>query len=360
MKKIILCGATHGSNFGDSLFAYMFKRISEYKVGDIEVLFTKASDYSKKELGIRSGKYRELFTADGMVYISGGYFGQSHKETIKGSIFRFLTYFKYGLIMIIMRKPVAILGVGAGPLERGFLKKVGVYIFNKAKIVSVRDEQSKKYMELYGVRREIIVTSDSAQAIENEVFNYKRCIPDILKDNKIDGRKKVLVHVTSAQGNQLYRDNIVMAIQETLSKSQEYGFIVTSDSIIDRVHLQRICEMLPKDRTVLYEFNNPIDFLSVISNCDVIVTPKLHVGILGSTYGKAVISFPIHPEKTVRYYEQIGYPNHCKPLYDTTKEDAKKIILECSEERIELPNEIKEKAMKNFQLLEKFISAYII
>lgn len=360
LKKVLLCGATHGSNFGDSLFAYMFKKSIKIKSKDIEVKFTRVSEYSKQELGIRSATVKDLFSTDAMIYISGGYFGESHNESFKGSVYRFLIYYIYGLLMLIRKKPIAILGVGAGPLKRGFLRRTVVYIFNKAKLVSVRDKMSREYMKNYGVNKHIAVTSDSAQAIDNEIYAVRKSESSLINNIKIRNRRKVMIHITGVTGNDIYYKYVIKAIQETLCLNDNNGYIVTADSIINNDYLNKVYNALPKDRTIIYNYRNPLDFLGIIDSVDAIITPKLHVGILGCTYGKPVLSFPVHPGKTERYYQQIGYPKHCKSLYNLSKEEAKDIINQYIWEEIKLPDSIRNNAQKNFDLLNDFIDKYIL
>src|SRR5690625_4460071 len=287
-KKIVLCGATHGSNFGDSLFAYMFKKSIEDLDKEIEIIFTKASEHSRGKLGIRAASIKELLSSDAFIYISGGYFGESHNESLKGSLYRFLRYFLYGLIMTFRRKPIAILGVGAGPLNRSFLRKTAVYLFNKAKIVSVRDNISKEYMKNYGVKNKIEVTSDSAQVIDNNIFDINNSQVFFNWEEKVKDRKKILIHVNKIGNNDLYLENVIHAIKETLALNKNYGFVITSDSVISKEHLNKVYNELPDDRTVIYNFKDPLEFLNVIASVDSIITPKLHVGILASTYNKPV------------------------------------------------------------------------
>src|SRR5690554_1996222 len=161
MKKLLLCGATHGSNFGDSLFAYMFKSTIESEYKDVKILFTKVSNYSRDELGLKKATINDIISCDAMVYISGGYFGQSHNETFKQSIKRFITYYTYGLLASLRKVPIAVIGAGVGPLNRKFLKRVVIHIFNKSKVKLVRDDVSKYYIMKYGGKGDVLVTTDS-------------------------------------------------------------------------------------------------------------------------------------------------------------------------------------------------------
>lgn len=354
MKKILLCGATHGSNFGDSLFAYMFKKKVENESKELDIYFTKASEYSKKTLDIKVAGIKELFQMDALVYISGGYFGQSHEENLKGSLYRFLTYFVYGLMMILRRKPIVILGVGAGPLNRKFLRKTAVFIFNKAKIVAVRDEQSKDYMRKYGVTSNMVVTSDSAQVINKKEFDVKSKDNWTQTSTKLSNKYLILVHLASKHAG-LYNEVVIETLIESLSNREDIGYILTTDYVTDGKALNDLYKKFPKERTEIYSFYDPIEFVELISNVDAAVTPKLHVGILASTYNKSVISFPLHPGKTLRYYEQIGYPERCKSLFEINKEDVHNMVLNSIFTPIELNKEIRESSSKNFELLAEFL-----
>lgn len=355
-KKVLLCGATHGSNFGDSLFAFLFNEKINEKYDNVSIYFTKVSDYSRDYLGIEQVKLKELFSMDAMVFISGGYFGQSHEEGFKKSVFRFLNYFIYGVIMALRKKPISIIGVGAGPLNRGFLKKAAVFLFNKSQIVSVRDEESWRYMKEYGVNRDIIVTSDSAQVINDTMFKDNKVPMNESDDAKLKGKHVVLVHVPSNAKSE-FKEIIIPAIKESLFNDENIGFILSHDAVIKNNFIKEIYEMFPQNRTVLYDFLDPVEFLKIINYVDTVITTKLHVGILAATFNKAIISFPLHPEKTKRYYTQIGYPEISKSLFEVNKDEAKEMIKENIYKKVELSQDIRTSSNKNFELLNEFIKS---
>lgn len=352
MKKIIVCGATHGSNYGDSLFAMIFKEsIQQYK--NYRPLFTNVSEYSRCVLNVDQMTIKDLFSSDALIYISGGYFGQSHKETYKVSLFRFINYYLSGLITILRGKPVAIIGVGAGPLERIFLKKTVVYIFNKAKVVSVRDEMSKEYLVKYGVNKPIYITSDTAHVIDEKRYNVGNKSNFIKSKEKFNNKHIVLVHLAS-KNEEVYNDIIVNTILEELGSDQKYAFIITTDYVTKEIP-RHIIELFPEERSEYYKFYDVYEFTELIASVDSIFTPKLHVGILGCTFNKAVLSFPLHPEKTIRYYTQIGYLEHCKSLFEVDKPTVRSMIEKYLNDRIVIPTGIKELSKKNILLLEDFL-----
>src|SRR5690606_6289437 len=97
----------------------------------------------------------------------------------------------------------------------------------------------------------------------------------------------------------------------------------------------------------------------IIASVDSIITPKLHVGIIGCTFGKPVLSFPIHPGKTERYFKQIGYSKHCKSLYNINKDEVKEMINKYIWSDIKLKHDIKVSALKNFEILNEFLEKYM-
>ncbi|WP_179189968.1 polysaccharide pyruvyl transferase family protein, partial [Candidatus Enterococcus testudinis] len=160
MKKVLLCGATHGSNFGDTIFAYMFYSYLNQTFPNVEFRFTEMSDHSKLYVSNKVADKEFISQASSLVYISGGYFGESHDEGFRGSVKRYMKYFNFGRKFVKKNKNIIISGVGAGPINRGFNRKLAVKIFNHAKIINVRDETSRKYMMSYGVKNIINETSD--------------------------------------------------------------------------------------------------------------------------------------------------------------------------------------------------------
>lgn len=181
-------------------------------------------------------------------------------------------------------------------------------------------------MEKYGCKKNIILTSDSAQILYKSDYKNDIKYPKILYNKKLEGRKKVIIHITEAPGHELFENVVISALKETLFLDPQNSFIITNDTLHDVGLAKTMQEKFPKKRTVIYNYSNPFEFLGLIESADSIITPKLHMGIIGATYGKPVIAFPVHPEKTLRYFEQIGYANHCFSLYELTKEKAVEII----------------------------------
>ena len=111
--KIMLNGATGGTNFGDYLFAEIFQNEVASLVGE-ENVYWYQSRYSMSDFYCRHLHYDRrrcrLSEIDALVSISGGYFcGADHG--FRDYLIRYLRYFRLSLQCIRRKIPIAILGV---------------------------------------------------------------------------------------------------------------------------------------------------------------------------------------------------------------------------------------------------------
>ncbi|HVF10586.1 MAG TPA: polysaccharide pyruvyl transferase family protein, partial [Abditibacteriaceae bacterium] len=66
----------------------------------------------------------------------------------------------------LARKPVMIYAHGIGPLQKPLSQKLARIAIQRARVVTVRDEDSRALLRRIGVRREIEVTADPVWALE--------------------------------------------------------------------------------------------------------------------------------------------------------------------------------------------------
>ncbi|SFT25344.1 polysaccharide pyruvyl transferase family protein [Paenibacillus sp. BC26] len=360
--KVILHGATNSSNFGDFLFADLFyQKVVECNKNGETIFFESPKfglgKFFRKELGYTHKQtYRDLLGADALVYISGGYFGE-RTTSLKESVKRLLRYLPIGLLFIIRRKPILILGVGGGPISNRFLRISFSFLMNKAAVVSVRDEKTANYFKSYGVKKEIKVTSDTAQVIsENSLptldLNIKLQLENVFANKKI-----IFLHALSGEKvNNLYSEKIIPALNKFLDRHDEYGVIIGYDEVysksVDKLSLKN---ELTSKFVYCYDYQKPWQLSSLLKEVDVIITPKLHVGIVGATLSKSVLSFPIHSEKTKRYYEQIAEADRCISLNEINALTIESMLENYHDKKIELSQKIVTSANENLNLLEKAI-----
>ena len=276
----------------------------------------------------------------------GGFFGDRHDTSLYTTYLWFKRYFPIGLKFAFFRKPILILGVGAGPCKYTFMKSIIKYISKRANKVIVREDDSAEFLKKLGV--DCIVTSDLAQTITD----YELPVVQLNCTKK----KKILVHINQ---NKWAADKVLPAVQQFYEKhKEEYNIIVASDQVCpdDYAIYEKIKTFAEAD-SFFYKYGDPFELCSVIEQSDVVVTYKLHVGIVACSYGKSVIAVPEHYKKVERYYKHIGYPERVLPLYRANSQTIFNMLEDYAEVPIQIPAAIIDSAYENFDELKNYIEA---
>lgn len=359
--NILIHGAINTSNFGDCLFAKLFYEFLKEKFPDKNVYFYENRKYGigpflRTELNyINCYSKNKLKNMDMLIYMSGGYFGE-RKKGLKYSLKRYLRYFRIGLYFTKKKKPIIAIGIGAGPIYNGFLRRILLKILTNCKIVSVRDEISYKYLIKYGLTNNIILTADTAL-----ISDFKKIA--VYDDNKeipfVNGKKRVLfLHlVRDTKLYYAYLNYIIPAINE-YSKNENIAVILSCDdgaNFNDKSNLNAFTEVIECEH-YYYRYNSVKKLISILKASDIVITPKLHVGIVSSRLSKSVLSFPLHHEKTKRFYAQINENERCIPIDKITKEKVLKLLYSYANIPINIDNALISLANKNFELIANAIS----
>lgn len=351
-SAVIVCGASFHSNFGDVLFAYMFHQRLSARLPNADVVFLKTGEFTRRMLGIRSATIMQMFKAKALVYMSGGLFcGLPPSKGIRPLVRKIRYYnniFLYGLISVFFRRPIVLIGVEAGPLYgRAFITSAK-RIFNAASLIVVRNQESSDFLREIGVTRDIVVSVDSALAERS--FDFPTAGSSLAKPIG----KTVIIHVTKSPAMEGYISSIVKAAGVVYGKDECVSFVVTDDYVVNNPWIEKAASVLPEGRTTIHQYHDPNLLLDLIKGCDTIITPKLHLGIYGCIYGKTVFSFPVHPEKTSRFYRQIGYEVNCNNMDLIDYSGAVRLFEERKGQRAQVPEEMKLMAEHNFALLDAF------
>ena len=358
--KVLLHGATNTSNFGDVLFARLvykkcldagfesadFVRMPRYGVGE----------FVRRELSYtRRLSLAQMLKRDMLILIPGGYFGED-KGSFRSSAKRFLRYVFPALLFSVTGKPICILGVGGGPLSSPILRKFTVKLWNRALRITVRDEETAEYFKKYGVVREITVTSDASQVVTPAL------VPPFERERELRerfGKKKlILLHLAAkVERGDAFADNVVPALRRFLSEHPDYALAVSADIEYSKDTLlkMRSVQALGTDDFFLYEYHDCMQFCALLNTVSLIITPKLHAGIVGAALGKSVISFPLHREKTRRYYRQIGEDGRCTEIDKLTPELAYMKLNEYYDKPITLSSEIRSLAESNLTIIDELV-----
>ena len=360
--NVLIHGAAYTSNFGDILFAHLFydkcRELNNCEVDFLQFPRYGICDFCRKELHYEH--HISVFSSlksDVLILMSGGYFGEN-KGSFINSIRRYLAYFFPTRIFQFFGKPVYVLGVGGGPLSTPFLRKSAVRLLNKAKVITVRDKETKDYFVKYGVKNHIEITSDTAQVIRSEM------IPDYVNEQElvraVGNHKLLFFHIIiSGSNDEKYATSVVPGIIKFLNAHPEYQLVVGTDEIrsIDSIINSKCYQKLSDKVRYIHEYRDCWQMVALLKRMDFVVTPKLHVGIVSATLGKSVISFPIHLEKTQRYYRQIGEAERSVHIDSVTTDIAYSLLERYHNIPIALNSEIRNAAKRNLDIINQ-ISQY--
>ena len=354
MKKVMLHGATNMSNYGDYLFAEFFYRklidngiepifYTDRKYG-IGEYFSKYLNY--KPTGSLSDAYKEC---DALVFISGGYFVGPSSHAYFDEFKLIARYFKPAFRFMKMNKPIYVLGVGAGPFDSRPYSKKAKKVLNYAAPITVRNIESKRFCEEYGVASSIEVTADTALVVRQYLDKYKTDVP---KFEIEAGKKMLLFHIDSnATVKDKFRRIIAPAVKRFLETNTEYRLYLAADGVKDEKlysdYRQIFADMNP---TVLI-YDDPWVLTRQIERADLIITTKLHMGIVGSTLGSSVVSFPFIPNKTRRFYNQINESERCVPINEIAEEKVLSMLERYKDKSICVPSDLVKLASRNLELL---------
>lgn len=364
-RSVLLQGYLAGSNFGDILVAHLFyahcKALPFREVDFLQFRYYGIGDFCRKELGYAERKsFWECLRHDAFILISGGYLWDH--RTYMTARQRFFWFFFFPLIYQLMGKPVYVLGGGGGVVLTPWLRKAMVHVLNKAKVVYVRDAATKDIFTGYGVGEHMKVTADTALAITPAM------LPQFEKKAELEaragGRKKMFFHVFEGNPqNRLLCKNVMPAILEFLKSHKEYMLIISGDNT--KVYQPKIQDSMNTMRQQFieegidvydYTYHDCWQLCALLNEVDCIVTPKLHVGVVGVALGKSVIAFPVHPEKTDHFYQMIGHSERCCNMAKLEPSRAKEMIDQFHNVPVVISEELREKAKQNLSVIDSLVN----
>lgn len=355
--KVLLNGATSGSNFGDFLFAKMFQDQITNLIGQDNVYWYKShfalSNFFAHYLNYNK-KYH-LKEINALVYISGGYF-HGDDLCIKDYAIRYLRYFHIGICCLLRRIPYIIIGVEIGPTKNKLLRYIEKIILKYAKVVIVRNTESKYFATEMGAN-DVITTADTVFAMNRSIYKDKK-IPIEIEACK---KSKLFLHINPlVERNYEIVKKIVPIINNFCKKHGEYAIIVGTDQFSSKQKeaFNYVRSQLNVAECFYNEYNNPLELCNILEHCDLIVTHKLHVGIVGAYLGKSVISFSGHTSKIERLYKQLNIIERTTPLAHLTIEKGLSTMERFYNLPIVVPKEITALAKQNLQYLIDFVNNY--
>lgn len=353
--RILLHGATNGSNFGDFIFADFFYKYLDRN--NLDVYFYDGplygiGDYFKNNIPYNKKKrFSNVFKCDLLVYLPGGYFGDTTSKLLD-SLKRIIRYLSVGCIFMLRKKPICIIGVGGGPVNNIVLKFFLKKIINYSAFVLFRDVETINYFRNIGCSNNLKLSTDAAQMIRYYNFIKYADVDHTLNDEK----KIIFLHVFDDDKANQKLMIVINEINQFIIEHSDYMIIIGCDwKNRTKIENLRIFNDIKSKNKAAYNYTSPFELAYLLSKVSLIITPKLHVGIIGSSFSKSVIAIPIHPQKVHRYYNQINEVDRVCKLNDLTPEKMEYLLNTYYNKPIILSDKQLELAKSNYIFLMQFI-----
>jgi polysaccharide pyruvyl transferase WcaK-like protein len=359
MKKVAVQGALNVDNFGDVLLGRIYTDwLSE---SGSEVLAPKAIDSVLSEMpNANKGAFSE---ADALVYIGGGYFGEPPRS--------FLGKYRWGFRMIryhlsasldFLTKPkkIAITGVGIGPVTN-FIAWLGVVaISRKAKLIVVRDEQSRDYLSSHWGSKNVSVSPDVALTLSRDKFSTEMNDAATQLSERFESKPVIGIHFDKQAASEEQWELLWLETVNWLN-NEDYQVLLLVDQKNTPVLNAQLKEYELYSQQLanasIYTYESVDHLVGTLSECSAILTTKLHVAIVGTALGVPAYSFACHT-KIKRFYDQLEMSELCLPMGQWGKESLKLFFSRVS--RKEMPNkdkllEKKKQAQAGLDKLRQFV-----
>lgn len=349
--KYLLHGATDmgSSNYGDFLYGYLIYNYLKNIDLNNEIDFYNPSDYFVKYLNLSKKTKIKWNNYNCAIYIPGGYFGEGHDARFRDNLIQWLRFMIFGLKSLYHKKRLFIIAIGAGPINSFLMKQTIRKLVSKADFITVRDHESYEALSNLQTKSRIIESSD---LIISQTFKFN-IDKNILQDYKSDNNdtKILLVHYNHSK---IALEKFAEAINLFLEKHKNYRVIVTSDCYLNKENeLFKIFSRKINTKTELFHYDSPFVFTEFLKKVDLVLTCKLHLGVVSCMFNKSVIVSAVHPEKTTRFYKQIGEEARCVSLFDTNSYYIYELMEEYHDKKIVIPDEVIVKANITRVLLDE-------
>ncbi|PTQ13139.1 hypothetical protein CLG96_03135 [Sphingomonas oleivorans] len=361
MTVIALQGALNVDNFGDVLLGRIFADWVRSSGCEVVAPFASQSVYPQMLLD-KPGSFSD---ADALLYIGGGYFGEPSRS--------FLGRWRWGFRMmrnhlkpapgfLLSRKPVGVIGVGCGQISNIPARIAATTLCKMARVVAVRDDESHAFLKANGVSRTIKVTADAAVSLWDAEMSAETQAALERTRGLADGRPIVSLHLDQQSASTEQWAYMLGTLREWVERNGYYVLMITDQRNTPVVkqqleEAQKFIVDLPF--ASVYRYGGVDDLFGVLSASDLIITTKLHVGIVGSTRRRPVLSIATHP-KTARFFRQIGASDRCLPLWDWTPESVQQALKSVEGlvgQEVQVPTRVIEMARENRKIVMDFLTS---
>ena len=314
---VVLHGAYHTDNYGDMLLMLLYRRWLEDAAPNVEVRmpFVTQATASRLPPGPRRG-VRGLIGARAFVFGGGGYFGEPPRDAARWSYRLVLRHLVPGLAAAKAGAEVLMCGVGAGPLRHPLARVLIARLLRDATLVTVRDEASRTtFVDLGTAPDKVSVTADAALTLRPDHLPGPALERARAALSPVAGYATLGVHVSRASAGAPHHARVLDDVVRFARERPDLRIVALTDQTgaVGQAEAQDELHARVPGHVLRYRYTDPWELSALLAELDLVITTKLHVGIVAVALGTAVLAYPAHT-KTPRFYEQIGAPEVCRPL----------------------------------------------
>ena len=340
--RILISGYYGFDNSGDdAILRAMVKDIKDNSDNvEITVLSNKP-DYTEKAYGIKAinrFNIREARKAirEADLFISGG--GSLLQDvTSTRSILYYLALMNYAKRK---KKPVMVYANGIGPINKKFNRILTRRVLNKVDLITLRDEDSKVFLDDLGVvNKNIVVTADPVFTMQP---SDKNRISEIFQSEGIPREKPLIgVAIRSWKNAPNLVDDISKAIVKILDEYDVNIILIPMHYPEDLDISMSVLKNVSRDGLyILKEQYSVEDIMGIINELELIIAMRLHSLIYATTQGTPMIGL-IYDPKIEGFLNFIDIENMCN-VENLKVEELLHNIKTVWEDRVNISKRLKE------------------
>jgi polysaccharide pyruvyl transferase WcaK-like protein len=365
----VLCGASsfkYVNNFGDQLIKDIFISWASEVDAESSCTLIEYSGVSRFDKEVK----RPLRDARKLIFIGGGYLGEpsyatySRIESIgRKMVWGFRNHFLYGRAAQFARKagiPYAVFGVEFGPITNPVFRRSAKALLSNAASASLRTQESIDFAKKYGVNGDVELVPDVVLTLRrNHLPKNSRYGPP-----KSERRKRIGLHIHD--NNMLLHfprfSDLIDELIDQMGGAENLQIFYIHDQDFqgnpkERATLAEQFFVRKYESALVHDYSTHWDLVDFISTLDLVVTTKLHVGILARALDVPVISIPSH-HKTPRFYRLIDEESRVFDLGSADSELTDKlegIVKEIAIGKSPIKEIVRRDATRNKEMLLKFL-----
>jgi hypothetical protein len=312
---VVVHGSYFINNFGDTLLIKLLcDRVAQYVGKDNVRLATKGMLAEQVSIGYPIIDETEINDVSDVFYSGGGYFGEPDVNWLRKwrwSIRNYRRHFAWS--KSFSQAKLHIIGVGVGPIENVFYRYLVGNFFCRCETILVRDNKSLDFcIKYFPDLNKPDVCVDLALGTPNL---------NLVKN-------KVTIHLDSSDNEVIFQVLTYLKNKLSLHGVSKVTIVFDNNISFNEKNIKKYTSELENagyttSEFEFIEYEDYDSFISILSSSNLVITSKLHAGIVTISQRGKVIAIPNH-SKTLRLYSQLSLSDYCieRDDFDAEKFDA--------------------------------------